>query len=147
LKRSHAKAESRAGLKEGGLPRKQRPLFLRLPFRLAVLVTAGSLLALLAAACSGGEAPADGRTIRIDIPSNATRLVDEGRPVPGVPGVIRGRVGDTLVVSNADRSTQFLVGYPVAPGQTLRIPLNRAGDYETECTAHKDGAIRMRIDP
>lgn len=79
------------------------------------------------------------------IPANATELTEAGRPVPGIPDRIRGTVGDVLEVVNRDRATQFVAGYPISPGQTLTIPLNRAGRWETECSVHEDDALEMVI--
>lgn len=95
------------------------------------------------AACGG--ATREGETIRIDIPPNASDLVDQGKSVPGVPDRIRGSVGDTLLIENRDSEVQFVSGYSISPGQTLRIPLNRAGEYETNCSAHEDSSLRMSI--
>lgn len=99
--------------------------------------------AVIVAGC-GGETPG-GDTVRIDIPPNASKLVEEGKRVPGVPDRIEGTVGDTLLIENRDRSTQFVAGYSISPGQSLRIPLNRAGDYETNCSAHSDRSLQMSI--
>lgn len=93
----------------------------------------------------GGSDPKHGETVRIDIPPNASKLVEQGRNVPGVPDRITGTVGDTLVIKNRDSSTQFVAGYSISPGQTLKIPLNRAGNYETNCSAHEDKSLTMSI--
>jgi hypothetical protein len=111
--------------------------------RFAAVAIAAALAAAIASGC-GGDDP-QGETIRIEIPPNASRLVDQGRKVPGVPDRITGTVGDTLVIENRDSSTQFVAGYSISPGQTLRIPLNRAGDYETNCSAHRDRSLTMSI--
>ena len=99
--------------------------------------------AVIFAGC-GGETR-EGETVRIDIPPNASKLVEQGKDVPGVPDRITGTVGDTLIIENRDSSTQFVAGYSISPGQTLRIPLNRAGNYETNCSAHEDKSLRMSI--
>jgi len=102
-------------------------------------------VAILLAGCSGGDE--EGRNIRLVIPAGAAALVAEDRTVPGIPDRIRGQVGDTLVVVNRDDSTQFVAGFPVSAGQTLRIPLNRAGRWETECSVHEDESLEMVIRP
>lgn len=101
--------------------------------------------ALLGAGC-GGEEPR-GETIELIIPAGTSRQLERGAAGTGIPDVISGRVGDTLVVVNRDRSTQFIAGFSVSPGQTLRIPLNRAGSYLTDCSAHEDRSIKMQIAP
>jgi hypothetical protein len=107
------------------------------------VASTAALVAVLASGCGGTGEP--GRTIRIDIPPNAGELIEQGRKVPGVPERITGTVGDVLVIENRDSSTQFIAGYSISPGQTLRIPLNRAGNYETNCSAHKDKSLTMSI--
>ena len=86
-----------------------------------------------------------GETVRLNIPPNASERIEQGKDVPQIPDRITGSVGDTLVIRNRDRSTQTVAGYPVSPGQTLKIPLNRAGSYETSCSAHPEDRIKMVI--
>lgn len=111
--------------------------------RRALATIAVAAAAAIVAGCGGSED--SGRTVRIEIPPDASRLVAQGKDVPGVPDRIVGTVGDTLVIENRDSSTQFVAGYSISPGQSLRIPLNRAGDYETNCSAHEDRSLRMSI--
>ncbi|MCO5316367.1 MAG: hypothetical protein M9938_09440 [Solirubrobacterales bacterium] len=111
--------------------------------RVGLLALLGTVL-LLASGCGSDSVPA-GETINLTIPAGTTKLVESGGTSKAVPEKIRGRVGDTLVVDNRDSSTQFIAGYSVSPGQTLKIPLNRAGSYITNCSAHKDRSIEMEI--
>lgn len=90
---------------------------------------------------------AAGRTIRLDIPAGAGRLIDAGRDVPGVPEQIEGTVGDRFEIVNHDSETQVVSGFPVDAGQTLTIPLNRAGTYDVECSAHEDQSLTMVVSP
>jgi plastocyanin len=114
--------------------------------RRATAATATVVVAAVLAA--GGSASDDsGETIRFDIPAGASKLVDAGRDVPGVPQRIEGSVGDTVEVTNHDSELQVVSGFPVSPGQTLRIPLNRAGTYQVECSAHKDDSLTMVVEP
>ena len=113
--------------------------------RLVMLAMAAS--ATIAFAACGGSGEGQGETVRLVIPANATELTDAGKKVPGIPDRIRGTVGDVLEVVNRDGSTQFVAGYPISPGQTLTIPLNRAGRWETECSVHEDDSLEMVIRP
>ena len=108
---------------------------------MAMLAVAAAIA--IIAGCGGGGS--EGEKVRIVIPPNASELVAQGKNVPGVPDRIVGTVGDTLVIDNRDSSTQFVAGYSISPGQSLKIPLNRAGDYETNCSAHEDRSLRMSI--
>ncbi len=109
---------------------------------LTALITVAAA-AVIFAGCGGGDR--QGETVTIKIPPNASELVAQGKNVPGVPDRIVGTVGDTLVIDNRDSSTQFVAGYSISPGQSLKIPLNRAGDYETNCSAHEDKSLKMSI--
>lgn len=93
--------------------------------------------------CGGGGK--EEKVIDLTFPPGTSERIERGKAVDGIPEKITARVGDTLVVRNRDRSTQFIAGYAVSPDQTLRIPLNRAGDYITNCSAHKDKSIRMVV--
>lgn len=95
------------------------------------------------AGCGGGQS--EGQVIRLIFPPGTGERVERGKAADGVPDRIDGKIGDTLLIRNDDRSTQFIAGYAVSPGQSLRIPLNRAGDYITNCSAHKDKSIRMVV--
>ena len=108
-----------------------------------VLITAAAA-AVIFAGCGSGD-DGQGETVTIKIPPNASELVAQGKDVPGVPDRIVGTVGDTLVIDNRDTSTQFVAGYSISPGQSLKIRLNRAGDYETNCSTHEDKSLRMSI--
>jgi len=110
-------------------------------FLLAPLVLVA--LALSFAACGSSEQ--SGETIRLVIPAGTTKLLQQGGSSDAIPEKITGRVGDTLVVVNRDEATQFIAGYSVSSGQTLKIPLRRSGSYVTNCSAHRDQSIRMEI--
>lgn len=111
----------------------------------AAAATLGVAAAVLAACGSGSRG--SGETIRFDIPAGASKLVDAGKDVPGVPQRIEGSVGDTIEVANHDSELQVVSGFPVSPGQTLTIPLNRAGTYEVDCSAHEDDSLTMVVSP
>lgn len=127
----------------GGPASRRPPGLVPHPMRVGLLALLGTVL-LLASGCGSDSVPA-GETINLTIPAGTTKLVESGGTSKAVPEKIRGRVGDTLVVDNRDSSTQFIAGYSVSPGQTLKIPLNRAGSYITNCSAHKDRSIEMEI--
>lgn len=111
-------------------------------------VLAGLLLAALAGlvlvAC-GGSVETDGETIRLVIPAGTSEKVNAGLKVEGIPDRISAKVGDTLVVENRDTSTQFISGFAISPGQTMKIPLLREGTYMTNCSAHRNRSIEMVV--
>ena len=109
------------------------------------------LLAATALAAVAAALPAcgsdDAAVIRLEIPAGAAELVDAGEDVPGVPQKIEGKLGDTLKIINNDSEVQVVSGFPVGPGQTMTIPLNRTGTYEVECSAHEDRSLTMTVTP
>lgn len=110
-----------------------------------VLVAIG--LGLVASGCGGDDegSSAGGETVRLVVPAGAAQKVKRGEKVAGIPDRIEAQVGDTLVVVNHDDSTQYVSGFAVSPGQTMKIPLNRAGTYLTNCSAHRDRNIKMVV--
>ncbi|GIK76975.1 MAG: hypothetical protein EDQ89_05970 [Acidobacteria bacterium] len=112
----------------------------------AAAATALGVVAAVLAGCGPG-ADGGGETIAFAIPAGAGERVDAGRPVPGVPRRIEGTVGDTVEVVNHDSELQVVSGFPVNPGQTVRIPLNRAGTFEVECSAHESDNLKLVVSP
>ena len=93
--------------------------------------------------CGSEQEP--GETIRLVLPAGASRDMEAGRPVKGIPNRIEARVGDTLVVENRDSATQFVSGFAISPGQTVKIPLSREGTYLTNCSVHRERNIKMVV--
>lgn len=112
--------------------------------RLATVLAVTAAIA--AVGCGGGNGVREGEQLELVIPAGTSRSIDAGKPVSGIPDRIEARVGDTLVVRNLDRETQFVSGFAVSPGQTMEIPLLREGTYMTDCSAHEDKAIEMVVE-
>ena len=93
----------------------------------------------------GESDPESGATIRLVIPAGTSARLDAGKEVKAIPDRIDANVGDTLVVENRDSSTQFVSGFAVSPGQTMKNPLAREGTYLTNCSAHEDRSIKMVV--
>lgn len=129
------------------MPVTSRPARGRAPAPRTLLATVILMLGITVAATGCGEGdPADrGETIRLVFPAGSSEAVDRGRTPPGIPDRIEAEVGDTLLVENRDSATQFISGFAVSPGQTMRIPLIREGTYLTNCSAHRDRSIEMVV--
>lgn len=95
----------------------------------------------------GSSGPESSHQVRFTIPEGASRMVNQGKEVPGIPTQIRASVGDVLVIDNRDSATQFVAGYPISPHQKLKVPLNRAGTWSTNCSAHRDKSLEMVVEP
>lgn len=85
------------------------------------------------------------RTIVIDIPRGTAARVARGEPTAVVGDRIVARVGDALRLVNHDRVVHVIAGFPVSPGQTVAVPLLRAGTFETECSVHTDNAVGLVV--
>jgi len=135
------KADSHNGT-QGSAARRRGPRLFASAAVAALLLVAAAGYVLLG---SDADDARTGETVYLNIPANTSDLLDQGREVTEIPDQLTGKVGDTLVIRNRDRATQVVAGYPISSGQTLKIPLNRAGNYETSCSAHRDDSIRMVI--
>lgn len=89
---------------------------------------------------SGKNAPAE-----IVIPPGAAELIAAGRPVPGVPSVIRaGRTGYVSITNN-DTVEHYLGGALIRPGATAIVrPAKTEGTIQ--CTFHAAGAVGYQLD-
>lgn len=121
-----------------------------LPSLPRALVLAAAFLAVAAPAVwlvlrGGDETPS--RTKTYVIPKGAKRSIERGTRTVAIPERIAGHVGDVLLIDNKDVAVHFIAGYSVASGQTLRIPLRRAGKFVTDCSLHRDRDVEIVVSP
>lgn len=110
---------------------------------LAVLVAIVAVVVVVALRDDG----ADGRVVTVRIPAGTKAAVAGGDDSAAVPRRIEGTVGDTLKIINDDRALHIVGGFPVAAGQTVEVPLRRAGTTEALCTAHPDEKMAIVVRP
>jgi hypothetical protein len=116
--------------------------------RWILIAGAGMFLALLAWA---GFAPiASGSRERVfDIPKGTYARRRAGTPAEILPDHIRLTLGldDVLLIRNHDVVPQVFGPTIMMPGQSFRLPFERAASYQFACTAHASGQLTIDVDP
>jgi hypothetical protein len=111
------------------------------------------LMALVAAACSPSATenvatPAAGVTFVI--PSGTKAALERGEPAFQFPDEIRVRAGQSVVITNHDYAMHYFFDIPVAPGQTIRKPFARSGEFVYQgglsCSISRSNTIRVRVE-
>lgn len=121
-------------------------------------VRRASLLALLAVAgavaCAGAWAafapvPGGSHDEIFQIPRGTWARRMAGNPVEILPAKIFLTLGlkDVLVLENRDEVPQIFGPVLMMPGQTFRLPFERAASYTFACTAHASGQMTVTVDP
>lgn len=114
---------------------------------LAATIAVGAVLSTAAwlALSDGPVRAAD--AVELLIPSGTAEAVERGAAPPALPANLRFVQGDTLVLRNEDSVEHRVGGYAVAPGTTLRIPLDQASSFSLFCSFHPQGSIGLDVRP
>lgn len=96
----------------------------------------------LAAGCGSDAGP---QTLRYEIEDVSKASKQRAGKPAGIPGTIEARVGDRIVVTNHDDVLHIVAGHPVAAGKTVTIPLEKAGRFQTVCSARKDQSVTLVV--
>ena len=77
----------------------------------------------------------------------ARRLAGEKADI--LPGTIRLTLGanDVLLLRNLDDVPQTFGPVLIMPGQSFRLPFEKASVYSFACTAHANGQLNVIVDP
>lgn len=94
------------------------------------------------------RAPATREAV-FEIPKGTWARRMAGDPVEILPDHIRLTLGlrDVLVLRNLDDVPQIFGPTLMMPGQSLRLPFERAAEYQFACTAHASGQMTIVVDP
>src|SRR4051794_32944848 len=107
--------------------------------------------ALLAALCYGGFAPlrVASREQLFEIPKGTYARRMAGDPVEILPSRIRLTLGldDVLLLRNLDDVPQVFGPTLMMPGQSFRLPFEKASEYQFACTAHASGQMTIVVEP
>lgn len=91
----------------------------------------------------------DSREQLFEIPKGtwASRMAGSNAEI--LPSEIRLTLGvkDILVLRNLDTVPQIFSSVLIMPGQTFKLPFNKASDYQFQCTAHASGHMSIIVDP
>ena len=106
--------------------------------------------ALLAALAWAGFSPIDaGSRERVfDIPKGTYARRRAGDLVEILPDTIRLTIGlrDVLLIRNFDDVPQTFGPAIMMPGQSFRLPFERAASYQFICTAHASGQLTVDVE-
>jgi hypothetical protein len=84
-----------------------------------------------------------------EIPKGTWARRMSGDKVGILPDHIRLTLGlrDILVLRNHDDVPQIFGPTLMMPGQSFRLPFERAAEYQFACTAHASGQMTIIVDP
>ena len=84
-----------------------------------------------------------------DIPKGTWAKRMSGDKVEILPDHIRLTLGvqDVLVLRNHDTVPQIFGPTLMMPGQSFRLPFERAAEYQFACTAHASGQMTIVVEP
>lgn len=93
--------------------------------------------------------PPGPREYVFEIPAGTYQRRAAGNMVDILPPQIRLTVGvkDILLLRNLDQVPQIFGSFLIMPGQSFRLPFERAAQYEFECAAHSSGTMTIVVDP
>lgn len=116
--------------------------------RRASAIAALLLLVALAAAALVPPA-ASAREELFEIPPGTWSQRMAGKNVAILPDTIRLTLGlrDVLLLRNADDVPQTFGPVLIMPGQSFRLPFEKASTYHFACTAHDNGQMTIVVDP
>jgi hypothetical protein len=109
------------------------------------------LLAVLAVLGWAGFAPVSvpSRDELFEIPKGTYARRMAGDKVDILPSQIRLTIGlnDVLLLRNLDEVPQVFGPTIMMPGQSFRLPFEKASRYDFECTAHTSGQMTILVEP
>lgn len=114
---------------------------------LLVSLGAGALLAVAGMAFI--PVASDSREQVFEIPKGTWASRMSGNKVEILPGTIRLTLGlrDVLVLRNLDEVPQTFGPTLMMPGQSFRLPFERAAEYQFACSAHASGQMSIIVEP
>ena len=109
------------------------------------------LIGLLGALAWAALAPlnSDSRDELFEIPNGTYARRMAGDKVEILPDTIRLTLGanDTLLLKNLDDVPQVFGPVLIMPGQSFRLPFEKASTYNFACTAHASGQMSVIVSP
>ena len=112
---------------------------------LAVSVPAAGMAA--GAAIYNSSQDSEASVVRIVIPAGAAAKTKSGSLSSAVPSVIKGRVGQKLILVNNDSEAHQVGPFQVAAHNKLEAPLWRVGVYYGLCNLTPGGRMKLIIKP
>jgi hypothetical protein len=115
---------------------------------LLTIMATGALVALGWTGFAPIAAPAS-RDQVFEIPKGTWKRRMSGDKVEILPNHIRLTLGirDILVLKNLDDVPQIFGPTLMMPGQSFRLPFEKAAEYQFACTAHASGQMTIIVEP
>jgi hypothetical protein len=84
-----------------------------------------------------------------EIPKGTYARRMAGNKVDILPSQVRLTLGlnDVLLLRNLDEVPQVFGPTIMMPGQSFRLPFQKAAEYSFDCTAHTSGQMRVIVEP
>jgi hypothetical protein len=115
---------------------------------LCLPLVAGLAVVLAATACSTPSTNLG--DVTFVIPSGTEAALDRGEPAFHFPDEIAVQVGRSVVITNQDYAMHYFFDIPVAPGQTIRKPFPRVGEFVYQgglsCSISRSNTIKVRVE-
>jgi hypothetical protein len=115
------------------------------------IITLPLAAAALGALAWAGFAPIEvaGNEAAFDIPKGTYARRRAGDMVEILPDTIRLTLGvkDVLLIRNHDDVPQIFGPTIMMPGQSFRLPFERAASYQFVCSAHASGQLTIDVEP
>lgn len=87
------------------------------------------------------------RDVVLTIPAGTAARIAAGGAAPALPGDLSAVQGDALVLRNEDVVAHHVDRWEVAPGSTLRVPLDRPAAGRFLCSFHPAGSLAVDVRP
>ena len=105
---------------------------------------------LLVVACSPSAPVTATADVAFVIPSGTEAALERGETAFQFPDEISVQAGRSVVITNQDFAMHYFFDIPVAPGQTIRKPFPRAGEFVYQgglsCSISRSNTIRVRVE-
>lgn len=92
---------------------------------------------------SGADRPP--QEIELVIPAGTAEKVASGEAEPSIPQQMTFVLGDTLVVKNEDTADHQLGPLFIPAGTTASLPLQRASNFEYECSFQPSNLLGLNV--
>ncbi len=121
-------------------------LFPRFFPAIGVGLAVGLVLSLAATLASGGFEERPPEIVLVAIPVGTADRIARGEATSPIPGDLRLRPGDTLVIRNDDVVGHAFGGYAIAAGAAFVLPVGAADGGRFVCSFHPSGTLALEVE-
>ena len=94
--------------------------------------------------------PATPADVEFVIPSGTDAALEHGEPAFQFPDEILVQAGQSIIITNDDYAMHYFFDIPIAPGQTIRKPFPRVGEFVyrggLSCSISRSNTIKVRVE-